>query len=58
MENLKDPQMQRWMKAQADYTRAALDALPGYTKLYKRIDDPNSSEPAQASGVIFAYGFD
>ncbi|HSN00751.1 MAG TPA: prolyl oligopeptidase family serine peptidase [Rudaea sp.] len=56
MENLKDSQMQRWMKAQADYTRATLDALPGYTKLYKRIDDLNSSEPAQVSRVQIVAG--
>ncbi|MGH7627376.1 MAG: MBL fold metallo-hydrolase [Gemmatimonadaceae bacterium] len=28
-ENLKDPEVQEWMKAQADYARATLDALPG-----------------------------
>ncbi|MGH9810985.1 MAG: hypothetical protein ACRD9W_27700, partial [Terriglobia bacterium] len=51
MENLKDPEMQTWMKAQADYTRATLDALPGYPKLLKRIDELDSSEPAEVSGV-------
>lgn len=56
MENLKDPQMQRWMKAQADYTRTTLDALPGYPKLLKRIDELDSSEPAQVSGVQIVAG--
>ena len=52
MENLKDPEMQRWMKAQADYTRAKLDALPGYQPLLKRIDALNSSQPALLIGPL------
>lgn len=56
MENLKDPEMQRWMKAQADYTRAQLDALPGYAALLKRVDELNSSQPAQVSGVQIVGG--
>src|SRR5581483_7834219 len=54
MENLKDPQMQKWMKAQADYTRTKLDALPGYAALLKRIDELNTSEPAQAGECAIA----
>src|SRR5581483_3044786 len=56
MENLKDPQMQKWMKAQADYTRTKLDALPGYAALLKRIDELNTSEPAQVTGVQIVGG--
>ena len=56
MENLKDPEMLRWMKAQADSTRAQLDALPGYAKLLKRIDELNSSQPALVSGVQIVGG--
>lgn len=56
MENLSDPEMQRWMKAQADYTRATLDALPGYDALLKRIDELNTSEPAQVTGVQIVGG--
>ncbi|MGF6530635.1 prolyl oligopeptidase [Paraburkholderia sp. GAS206C] len=37
MENLKDPQVQHWMKAQATYTRKVLDAIPGRAALAKRI---------------------
>ena len=29
MENQKDPAVMAWMKAQADYTRAVLDSMPG-----------------------------
>ena len=56
MENLKDPEMQRWMKSQADYTRQMLDSLPGYPALLKGIDELNSSEPAQVSGVQIVGG--
>jgi prolyl oligopeptidase len=38
MENLKDPEVQSWMKAQADYTRKVLDAIPGRAALAQRID--------------------
>ena len=48
--------MQRWMKAQADYTRARLDAMPGYAKLYQRIDELSSSVPAQVSDVQIVAG--
>lgn len=56
MENLQDPEMQRWMKAQAHYTRQALDSLPGYPALLKRVDELNSSGPAQVTGVQIVGG--
>ncbi len=37
MENLADPEVQTWMKAQASYTRARLDAIPGHKALQERI---------------------
>ena len=37
MENLKDPQVQHWMKAQAIYARKVLDAIPGRAALARRI---------------------
>ncbi|MCY0389512.1 prolyl oligopeptidase family serine peptidase [Robbsia sp. Bb-Pol-6] len=37
MENLKDPEVQRWMKAQADYTRQVVDRIPGRDALAKQI---------------------
>lgn len=39
MEDLKDPEVQQWIKAQADYTRAVLDGLPGRAALLSRIND-------------------
>ncbi|RKP46998.1 prolyl oligopeptidase family serine peptidase [Trinickia fusca] len=37
MENLKDPEVQKWMRSQADYTRNVLESLPGRDALEKRI---------------------
>ncbi|AOK30390.1 MULTISPECIES: prolyl oligopeptidase family serine peptidase [Burkholderia] len=37
MENLKDPEVQAWMKAQADYTRRTLDRIAGRAALAKQI---------------------
>ena len=37
MENLADPEVKAWMKAQADYTRGQLDALPGRKALLERV---------------------
>jgi len=55
-ENLKDPEVQQWMTAQADYTRATLDALPGYGALLKRIDEMSASLPAWVNGVQIVGG--
>ncbi len=37
MENVNDPEVQAWMKAQNDYTRAVLARIPGRQKLAARI---------------------
>lgn len=37
LENLKDPEVQSWMKAQAAYSRELLDRLPGRDALLERI---------------------
>jgi prolyl oligopeptidase len=36
-EDLKNPQVQAWMKGQADYARAVLDSLPGRRALLERV---------------------
>jgi prolyl oligopeptidase len=38
MENLKDPEVQAWMKAQDDYTRRELAAIPGRAALAQRVE--------------------
>jgi prolyl oligopeptidase len=44
MENLDDPEVQAWMKSQADYTRATLDTLPGRDALLQRIHALNNAD--------------
>jgi prolyl oligopeptidase len=45
MENLKDPEVQAWMKAQNDYTRAALTSLPGRAQFLARIQELDQAVP-------------
>src|SRR6185312_8677038 len=37
MENLDDPEVKAWMRAQADFTRGQLEALPGRAPLLARV---------------------
>ena len=45
MENVKDPAVQSWMMAQGEYTRAALDRIPGREQLLERIEALDNSVP-------------
>ena len=45
MENLNDPEVQAWMKAQNDYTAATLAGIPGRAKLLARIRELGQSTP-------------
>jgi prolyl oligopeptidase len=45
MENLRDPELQAWIKAQNDYTRAVLARIPGRERLLARIRELNQSVP-------------
>jgi prolyl oligopeptidase len=51
MEDLKDPQVQAWMKGQADYTRATLDQLPGRQALVDRIHELSNAD-TRRSGFV------
>ncbi len=50
-ENMKDPEVVAWMKAQADFARTTLDRIPGRATLYKRIAELGDAVPARVSGV-------
>ncbi len=56
MENLKDPEVRGWMRAQADYTRAMLDRLPGRRALLADIVKYDNSEPALVHTVTRMEG--
>ncbi|HET7299322.1 MAG TPA: prolyl oligopeptidase family serine peptidase [Oleiagrimonas sp.] len=50
-ENLKDPAVQSWLKAQAGYTRDVLNRLPGRDALLQRIHALDSHGPMPVSSV-------
>ncbi|MCA3219340.1 MAG: S9 family peptidase [Burkholderiales bacterium] len=61
LEDVKNPQVAAWMKAQSDYARARLDALPGRDALLARIsmyDDAVAArvvQPQRRPGDLYFY---
>jgi prolyl oligopeptidase len=51
MENLADPEVKSWLKAQTECTRAVLAALPGRDPLLKRIVELDESAGADIASV-------
>jgi len=45
MEDLDDPAVQSWMRAQNDYARAVLARIPGRHRLLSRIEELDNSAP-------------
>ena len=52
MENLDDPEVQAWIKAQNDYTRSVLANLPGRQQLLSRIVELGDSIAADIGSVL------
>lgn len=61
MEDLKDSQVQAWMKAQNDYTRAVLGSIPGRQQMLQRIAELRQSRLAHVwsaqrlPGDVYVY---
>jgi prolyl oligopeptidase len=55
MENTKDPQVEAWLKAQNDYTRATLGRIPGRQPLAERVRALDNAG-VSVSGVQWANG--
>ena len=51
LEDLKDPEVQKWFKGQDDYTRALLRRIPGRAALLERISEVDQSAPFRVSDV-------
>jgi prolyl oligopeptidase len=51
MENLQDPAVQSWFKAQNDYARGVLAGIPGRGKLFARIVELGESTSADVGAV-------
>jgi prolyl oligopeptidase len=56
MEDLKRPEVAKWVKAQAEYTRRTLDRIPGRAALLKQIGELGDAAPARVTGVQFNNG--
>ena len=56
MEDVSAPEVQRWARAQADFARASLDALPGRAALLARIRQLDDSVKDRVADVTRASG--
>jgi prolyl oligopeptidase len=56
LENLNDPDVKGWIKAEADYTRSTLDSLPGRADLLAEIQKYGNASPATISSVTRLAG--
>lgn len=45
MEQFTDPEVQKWVKGQAEYAAKSLEAIPGRAALLKRIDELDAGAP-------------
>jgi len=50
-ENMKDPEVAAWMKAQANYTNSVFKTMPGRAKLYSEIELRGNAASARVYGV-------
>ena len=51
LENLSDPKVAAWMKAQNDYTHSGLDRIPGRKALLARIQELDDAVAARVENV-------
>ncbi|HTL98482.1 MAG TPA: prolyl oligopeptidase family serine peptidase [Holophagaceae bacterium] len=56
LENLKDPEVAAWFKAQAVAADAALDAIPGRESLVKEWTELDKLRPAVYGTILFEHG--
>jgi prolyl oligopeptidase len=51
MENMKDPEFQTWLKAQADFTRITLDRIPARDEIATRLNELSAAVAVVSSPV-------
>jgi prolyl oligopeptidase len=56
LEDVKQPEVTDWIKAQADYTKATLDKIPGRDALYNDYIALDARRPANISNVVRKNG--
>lgn len=52
MENLKDPDVLRWIKGQAEYAAEILGEIPGRAKLLEHLKELDAGKPFNTSSII------
>src|SRR5262245_33048062 len=52
MENLKDPEVQAWIKGQADFTASLLSRLPERDRILARIQELDAGRPYRIFDVV------
>jgi hypothetical protein len=57
MEDLKEPKIAAWMKAQADHKCATLDAIPGRAALLRRMTELIPSTQAMVDELRIVDGY-
>lgn len=56
MEDFKSPEVQAWVKQQADYAEKKLSAIPGRAKLLERIKELDAGKPFSISDITLLPG--
>jgi prolyl oligopeptidase len=51
MEDMKNPELLDWMKAQGDYTRSMLDKIPNRQAILQRLTELSNASPARVSSI-------
>src|SRR2546421_12880008 len=51
-ENVSDPEVQGWLKAQGDYARQKLDAIPGRDEMLKRITELSTASGDAVNDIV------
>lgn len=52
LENLQNPEVQAWLKAQNHYARTILHRIPGREQLLARVKELDESAPARIGGCV------
>ncbi len=51
MENIDDPEVQTWIRGQADYTSSTLDKIPGRSDILSRLVELDAGKPYRIFGI-------
>lgn len=52
MENLKDPLVQQWLRAQAEHARSVIEKIPGRSSLIEKMQDFDSRKSSKVHNLV------